>query len=166
MDFIPGKTRVQLTLLHHAYNSNTRPTDWAHRMVLSYLLPSNPVASMATTMRGRLQPLLSKLTTAPDLATLALLLIILFLSLKILDMLRRAVMFWVALAIRAVTWGTVIFGILWVFNRGVDGVVQDVEYYTRFFFAEWRRWEDQAAAAAARQFDGQTRGGGTYMGRR
>lgn len=104
---------------------------------------------MATGVRSYVIPLVDHVRQKPDLASIVLVLIILFLSLKLLNMLWQAVMFWVRLATRIAFWSGAIVLLLWVFNRGVDGVVEDVGYWTRIWNGEYQYWKDQTQSAKA-----------------
>jgi hypothetical protein len=86
--------------------------------LLPRLLPpslANPILTLLTTTLGmtrtlhtHLSPLFTRLITQPDVATILALLAIFFISLKILDMMYRAVMFWINMAIRLVFWGSIV----------------------------------------------------------
>jgi hypothetical protein len=65
-------------------------------------------------------------TTSPSLTTIALLLIIFFISLRLLDMLWRAFMFWIRLATRIVFWGSIAILGCWIWARGPEGVIEDI----------------------------------------
>ncbi|KAK4993951.1 hypothetical protein LTR50_000166 [Elasticomyces elasticus] len=109
--------------------------------------PLRPLYSLGTTFKSYLLPLLDRVTQNPDLATIVLVLIILFLSLKILNMLWQAVMFWVRLATRIVFWGGIILTGLWVWNRGLGGVADDLGYWSGVWGEEYQYWKEQANAA-------------------
>ena len=64
-------------------------------------------------------------------------------------MLWQAVMFWVRLATRIVFWGGAIVLVLWVVNRGADGAMEDVAYWTRVWTGEYEHWKDQAQSVKA-----------------
>lgn len=117
-----------------------------------FLPPSllNPLLTVLTTSFGilktlqtHLSPLLLRLTTQPDIASLALLLIILFVSFKILDMAYRAVVFWISLVFKLVMWGGIIVLGFWVYNRGVDGFAEDVRELVEFWSGEYERYEGE-----------------------
>ncbi|KZF26282.1 hypothetical protein L228DRAFT_235376 [Xylona heveae TC161] len=59
-----------------------------------------------------------------NLTSLALLLVILFMSLKILDMLRRAVMYWVRMAFRMVFWTVVVSVVILIWTHGVEDTLR------------------------------------------
>ncbi|KAL9007160.1 MAG: hypothetical protein Q9188_000094 [Gyalolechia gomerana] len=66
------------------------------------------------------------LTEQPSLLSLALLAVLLVISLKVLDMVRRTVIYWISLAIRLVMYvGVVIVG-MWVYQRGVEQSLEDL----------------------------------------
>ncbi|RYO29253.1 hypothetical protein AA0111_g6279 [Alternaria arborescens] len=96
-------------------------------LIPRFLPPSfaSPLLQLLTTFFGisrtlttHLSPLLNKLITQPDVASILALLAIFFISLKILDMMYRAVIFWVNLALRLVFWGGILVVGFWVYNRG------------------------------------------------
>ncbi|KAF2018690.1 hypothetical protein BU24DRAFT_418214 [Aaosphaeria arxii CBS 175.79] len=93
------------------------------------------------TISTHLHPLYTRVLTAPDATSVLLLIVILFLSFKILDMAYRAVLFWVRLVLRIAFWGTVGFVGVWIYKRGVDGFIDDVEGLARFWWGEWERFE-------------------------
>ncbi|KAJ5777326.1 Nuclear pore assembly and biogenesis protein APQ12 [Penicillium odoratum] len=62
----------------------------------------------------------------PDLLSVFMLVVILFISLKILDYARRLVMFWVMLAFRLVFWGSLIGLGLYVYQVGVENAGRDL----------------------------------------
>ena len=73
----------------------------------------------------------SLISTPPSLATLALLFVVFFLSLKLLDLLWRTLVFWLALALRAIVLAGALALGLWVWARGLEGVVEDCEGLSR-----------------------------------
>jgi hypothetical protein len=103
-------------------------------------------------------------TTSPDLASIALLIIILFFSLKILDMAWRVVLFWVQLAVRVVFWGALVLGSLYVWNRGVDGTVDDAQELALYWADQYAYYQQQAEMA--RKLGAQGGGGGYARKRR
>ncbi|KAF1943255.1 hypothetical protein EJ02DRAFT_443501 [Clathrospora elynae] len=121
--------------------------------LLPRLLPAsfaNPLLTFLTTTFGigrtlttHLSPLLTRLVTQPDVASILALLAIFFISLKILDMMYRAVMFWVNLAIRLVFWGALVVLGLWVWNRGPEGFVEDVTDLGQYWVGEYQRYSSE-----------------------
>ncbi|KAF2401067.1 hypothetical protein EJ06DRAFT_555699 [Trichodelitschia bisporula] len=113
-----------------------------YQHLYSALPPSTASTFLHTTLKMRsyfLSALDTLANTSPSLTTVALLLIILFLSLKLLDMLYRAVMFWVRLALRVLFWGTIIGVGLWLWTRGADGVGDDLSEVQRVWGVEYDR---------------------------
>lgn len=83
-------------------------------------------------------------TTSPSLTSLALLLIVLFLSLRILGMLWRAFIFWVNLAIKTVFGLGLAFIAVWIFTRGPDGFAEDVQDVASYWLKEYKRYSGTA----------------------
>ncbi|KAI9038765.1 Apq12 family protein [Aspergillus affinis] len=76
-----------------------------------------------------IQPLANLLTNMPDLLSVFVLFLALFISLKILDYGRRMVMFWVTLALRLVYWGFIIGAGVYVYNVGLEKAAQDLGWF-------------------------------------
>lgn len=95
--------------------------------------------SLAHTLSTHLTPLLRE-PSIPSLLALALLLLV---TLKILDMAYRAVLFWIRLAFRLAFWGAVVGVGFWVWSRGVDGFVEDVGELAGFWWGEYERWKGE-----------------------
>ena len=122
------------THIHPLAPTNLKPTEWS-----SYLLSSSnpfrpyilPFLSYTSILKAYTAPLINALTQKPDLATLALLLVIIFLSLKILNMLLSTVMFWLRLAARILFWGSLAIVGLWMWTRGPEGILDDLGYWGR-----------------------------------
>ncbi|KAH8425905.1 Apq12 family protein [Aspergillus melleus] len=76
-----------------------------------------------------IQPLANLLTAMPDLLSVFILLLALFISLKVLDYGRRLVMFWVTLALRLVYWGFIIGAGVYVYNAGLEKAAQDLGWF-------------------------------------
>ncbi|KAF2833231.1 hypothetical protein CC86DRAFT_365182 [Ophiobolus disseminans] len=121
--------------------------------LLPRLLPAslaNPLLTLLTTTLGitrtlqtNLSPLITRVITQPDVATVLLLLAIFFISLKILDMMYRAVIFWVNMVIRLVFWGSIVVLGLWVWNRGVDGFVDDISGLFEYWTGEYEKYSGE-----------------------
>ncbi|KAF2430600.1 hypothetical protein EJ08DRAFT_239079 [Tothia fuscella] len=138
--------------------------DWSN-YILSQATPSrlSQLYSLTNTPRTYALILIDSIThTSPSLATVALLLIIFLISLKILDMLWRAVVFWVKLATRIVFWGGIAVLGCWVYVRGVEGVVEDVGSAVGKWRGEYDRYSRLAGDAKVLH----QRGGGGARGRR
>lgn len=167
MEAIQGTTLVCLlpTFTNH-------PTDWAaylfgdHDALQNYGPYARQFYSLVSTAKSYILPLIDQVSRKPDLATIALLLIILFVSLKILDMLWQTMLFWLRLARKIVFWGGLAALALWLYTRGPDGVMEDVEYWLQVWNHEHEYWrERERAARMARQGGGmrkQGKSGGWY----
>ncbi|KAJ4367632.1 hypothetical protein N0V83_007217 [Neocucurbitaria cava] len=101
---------------------------------------------MMRTLQSHLSPLFTRLITQPDVASILALLAIFFISLKILDMMYRAVMFWVNMVLRLLFWGTILFVGLWVYNRGVDGFVEDAQHLVQYWVGEVEKYSGEVKA--------------------
>ena len=58
--------------------------------------------------------------------TLALLALVLFVSLKVLDILRRQIVYWISVAVRLSMWVAVAVVGFYVYQRGVEQSLEDV----------------------------------------
>jgi hypothetical protein len=126
-------------------------TDYA--ALLPRLLPpsfANPLLHVLTTAIGigntlttHLAPFLNRLVTQPDVASILLLLVVLFISLKVLDMMYRMVLFWINLALRLAFWGAVLGMGLWVWQRGPDGAVADLQYFAEYWLGQYERYSSE-----------------------
>ena len=93
------------------------------------------------------QTLVAKLAEKPDLATLALLAIILWLSLKILGFFYGLVMYWVRMAVRLALLAALLAAGTYVATRGIDGAADDARYWAGVWTKEYRRYQDQVEQA-------------------
>ncbi|CAO2650374.1 Nn.00g016660.m01.CDS01 [Neocucurbitaria sp. VM-36] len=153
MDFIQG-LHSKLSILLIPSTNTARNLDYVS--LLPRLLPPslyNPLLTVLTTtfglmrtLQSHLSPLLTRLITQPDVASILALLAIFFISLKILDMMYRAVMFWVNMALRLVFWGAIVFVGLWVYNRGVDGFVEDLQGLGEHWMGEYQKYSGEVKA--------------------
>ncbi|KAL8929816.1 MAG: hypothetical protein Q9208_000960 [Pyrenodesmia sp. 3 TL-2023] len=66
------------------------------------------------------------LTEQPSLTSLALLAILLVVSLKVLDMLRRTVIYWISMAIRLAMYATMAVIGMWIYQRGLEQSLEDL----------------------------------------
>ncbi|KAH7385593.1 nuclear pore assembly and biogenesis-domain-containing protein [Pyrenochaeta sp. MPI-SDFR-AT-0127] len=98
---------------------------------------------LTRTLQTHLSPLLTRLITQPDVASILALLAIFFISLKILDMMYRAVIFWVNMVLRLVFWGSILLVGLWVWNRGVEGFVEDLQGLGEYWVGEYERYSGE-----------------------
>ena len=83
------------------------------------------------------------MTSNPDLTTIVLLLIILVLSLKMLDMLVRTVMWWIRLVTRLIFWTAVLGTGYWLWQRGFDGAVKDFEAWRHIWAQNYEYYQRQ-----------------------
>lgn len=123
--------------------------------LLPRLLPpsvANPILTLLTTALGltrtlqaHLTPFLTRLITQPDIASILLLLVALFISMKVLDMLYRAVLFWINLALRLAFWGGILALGMWVWTRGPEGFVEDVTDLGEYWMGEYQRYSGEVA---------------------
>lgn len=97
--------------------------------------------------KSYLTPLIAQISQKPDLATAALLLVILFVSLKILNMLLQSVLFWMRLARKVVLWVGLMAVSVWLYNRGPEGAVEDVQYLAKTWTGEYQHWKEQERVA-------------------
>ena len=103
-------------------------------------------------IKSYLFPLIDQVSKKPDLATIALLLIIFFVSLKILNMLFQTLVFWFRLARKVVFWGGLVAFAVWMYARGPDGIMEDMGYWWQVWNQEHDYWrEREKAARMARQ---------------
>jgi hypothetical protein len=86
-------------------------------------------------------------TKNPDLATIALLLVILFVSLKLLNMLLQSLLFWFRLARSIAFWGGLAVLALWMWTRGPEGMVEDAGYWMHVWSKEYEYWREREGAA-------------------
>ena len=69
--------------------------------------------------------------------SIALLLVILFVSLKLLDMAWRAMVFWLNLAAKIVFWASMVMLVTWIWTRGPDGFMGDMQDLVAFWSKEY-----------------------------
>jgi len=62
---------------------------------------------------------------------------------KVLDMLYRAVLFWINLALRLAFWGGVVALGTWVYTRGPEGFVDDVQGLTAYWVGEYKKYSGE-----------------------
>jgi hypothetical protein len=106
--------------------------DWASYLFRNgYLTPSffGPLSTLNNIFYNYLLPTFQSLLDKPDLTKIALMLVILYISLKLVSMLVQSVLFWVRLAFRITFWGGLVVLAFWLSQRGVDGAAEDVEHY-------------------------------------
>lgn len=158
---------IFITLSHSTLLTSLQPE--IYNLVAPFLTPSwvRPIYQTFATVRAFGLPFIDRLVEKPDIASVAILLFTLWISLKILGMAYRAVMFWVTLAIRFVFWASLIFVGVWVWNRGPDGVIEDVSHWWGVYMGEVKYWEEQQELRQQMgQRDYQRYGGGNRYGAR
>ncbi|KAL6706473.1 hypothetical protein ACN47E_005412 [Coniothyrium glycines] len=121
--------------------------------LLPRLLPASiasPLLTLLTTALGitrtlqtHLTPFLTRLVTQPDVASIMLVIVIFFVSMKILDMMYRAVIFWINLVFQLVLWGGMAVLGVWIYTRGVDGFVQDVTDLGHRWVGEYEKYSEE-----------------------
>ncbi|KAK7193919.1 hypothetical protein DPSP01_012739 [Paraphaeosphaeria sporulosa] len=124
--------------------------------LLHTLLPSsliNPLISAISTVYGltkslqtHFAPLITQVITQPDIASVLMLLAILWFSLQIFGMLYRSVMFWVRLVWQLAQYSFLIVVSLWIWNRGVDGALRDAQELAGFWMGEYQKFSGEAKA--------------------
>lgn len=58
-------------------------------------------------------------------------------------MMYRAVIFWVNMVLRLAFWGSILLVGLWVWNRGVDGFVEDLQGLGEYWAGEYERYSGE-----------------------
>jgi len=106
-----------------------------------------PFYNALNTVKSWILPIIDQISHKPDLATIALLLVIVLVSLKILDMLWQTVIFWFKLAKRILFWGGLAALGLWLWSRGPEGMMQDVQYWQEAWSSEYGYWKEQEKMA-------------------
>jgi hypothetical protein len=163
MEFVQGASPQTLTGPLARHSANT-PPDYV--TLLPRLLPpsvASPLLTFVTTAFGifrtiqtHLTPLFSRVVTQPDVASILALVAIFFISLKILDMMYRAVLFWVNMVIRLALWGSMAVLGLWVYNRGIDGFVRDVQDISQTWMGSYEKYSNEVKKYQAEK-EGQIR---------
>ncbi|KAF2461074.1 hypothetical protein BDY21DRAFT_138385 [Lineolata rhizophorae] len=133
--------------------------DWMHAVLpaeaRSFFSPiSAPIHALSCLARDRVLPVVGRTVQSPDLASVALLVVIFFISLRIVHMLYRAVVFWVSLTLRLLFWLAVAGAALYLWDRGFDGTVADAEYLVGYWWDEYRRFQMQAEEHRLREAAG------------
>ncbi|PLB43923.1 hypothetical protein P170DRAFT_514222 [Aspergillus steynii IBT 23096] len=109
-----------------------------------------------------IQPLANLLTNMPDLLSVFVLLLALFISLKVLDYGRRLVMFWVTLALRLVYWGFIIGAGVYVYNAGLEKAAQDLGWFYGLVKGGVESFQNGAQGQGQAQSSASTGGYGGY----
>lgn len=111
------------------------------------------------------------LTDAPDLATLVLLAVVLLVSVKIVNVVRRTVIYWIWLTVRLALWTAVAMVGVYAWQQGAEKTVEDLGWLVGFVAglqdegerignmrASRTAWE--ARGMSRNRSNGKTRGGG------
>ena len=98
-----------------------------------------------------INPLLTKLLHSPDVPSILLLLLVLFISYKVLDLAYRSIMFWIRMSIRLAFYGGLVLIALWMYQRGADGVGADLAYVGREWNKEYQGWKKRSEMAKMQQ---------------
>ncbi|MCJ1284776.1 hypothetical protein MMC26_004112 [Xylographa opegraphella] len=115
----------------------------------------------------------SRLSDAPDIATLVVIVLVAWISLRVLDILRRQIIYWISLVLKLLLWAAVALAGFYVYQRGVEQSLEDLGWVLGYFAAledEGERLgqtKGKAKMAQARNSErraprGRTRGGGWY----
>lgn len=110
---------------------------------------------MSSRLTSVLSSLLSHVQQSPDVASIALLLILLFVSLKIVNLLYRTVMFWVTLIFKIAFYGCLAGIGLWVWSRGIEGVQEDVGNLSALWQDEYGYWKERERMGVRGMYGGQ-----------
>lgn len=100
------------------------------------------------------QPLAHLLASTPDLASVIVLVVVLFLSFKILDYTRRAVMFWVWLTMKMAWWFTIFSLGIYMYNAGWEKVARDLGFVFNFLVGLLEQFGHNLEESTARAADG------------
>lgn len=128
------------------------------------------VTRSAGTIYPLVQPWIDKLlamTGASELGAVLVPLAILAVAVIVLNWIRRVLLFWTRLAMRAVFYATLVALLAWVWNRGLQASVRDVvvivgrvagyaSLVKQIWWAEYRKYEEQQNGGRA---------GGSYRSR-
>lgn len=126
-----------------------------------YIFPT--VYPLYTLSNNAIQSLSSD---APDLVTVAILAAVLIVSLKVLDYMRKTIVYWISLAIRLAMWGLVALIGVYVWQRGVEQSVEDFGWVWGLLAGLGEEGEKIGGRkAAARQRDARRMAGSGPRGR-
>lgn len=88
---------------------------------------------------------------APSLTSIAVLALLALLSFKLLDMVRRTVVFWIGVAVRLLLWLTVAAVGFYVWQRGVEASVEDLGWVVGYLTGLEEEGERIGKGRAARR---------------
>jgi hypothetical protein len=150
MEFIQGMHSYIHDLLHPTPSD---PTTEYITLLPRFLPPSlattaiqvfTSIFGVAHALQTFLTPQLAKFVAQPDVFSILALLAIFFISLKIVGMMYRWVMFWVTMVLQLVMWAAMVGVGLWVWNRGVDGFLGDVKDLGMYWLGEYEKFAGEA----------------------
>ncbi|KAJ5713976.1 Nuclear pore assembly and biogenesis protein APQ12 [Penicillium malachiteum] len=144
MDFLPENIQ---SFLQHPTVSYIRSTTQDQ---ITTHLSNIRTAYVQPYLIAPLSTLLTTTSTAamPDLMTVLIMVVILFFSLKLLDYMRRLVMFWVTLAFQVLFWGSVL-GLGWyVYTVGVENAGRDLGWIWGVVMGFVQDFQARAAASS------------------
>jgi len=109
-------------------------SDYIPPTLLANLLPYFPLLGRIYTyldwarwtMTSTVAPLLQRIQAQPDVSSVALLLVVLLVSFKILNMLRRAMVSWVVFSVRTALWSALAWGALRLYSNGFQATAAEV----------------------------------------
>nr|POE49278.1 hypothetical protein CFP56_32428 [Quercus suber] len=128
---------IQDWAAHFLSNDHAYITTYAYRLF-----------TIVSTLKSWLLPLIDQVARKPDLTSIALLIIILFFSIKILGMVLNSIFGWIRLVFRLVFWISLVVVGMWMWQRGPEGVVDDFQYWVGIWSQEYGYWKDKERVAA------------------
>jgi len=105
--------------------------------------PVNFLTTMSSRLTTVLTSLFSHIQQSPDVASIVLLMILLFVSLKIVNLLYRTIMFWIVLILKIAFYGSLAAIGLWIWSRGIEGVEEDIGNLTQLWKHEYGYWQEK-----------------------
>ncbi|KAL8824658.1 MAG: hypothetical protein Q9191_004905 [Dirinaria sp. TL-2023a] len=173
MDFLEDYAPQAFNFYHNyykPYSTYVRPLQRYILLAQSYFY-SHFFPYLYPIVRLTSSALQSLLTDTPSIFTLAVLAMVLIVSLKLLDMLRRTIIYWISVAIRLALWASIAGLGIYMYNRGVEQTVEDIGWVMGMFEGlgnEGQRVGQRRAAArdgkaqnlGKRTARGRTRGAG------
>jgi hypothetical protein len=125
--------------------------DWGN-FILTQFSPSalNTAYGYAMSARNYALALLDVVTQSqPSLGTVAVLLIILLISMKIFNYLVNAVLFWVYLFAKIVFYGSLILVGFYVYQRGPEGALKDMNAFVNRWNGEYEKHKQKVEYTTA-----------------
>ena len=75
----------------------------------------------------------SRLSDAPDIVTVVVLVLVAWISLRVLDILRRQIVYWISVALKLLLWAAVALIGFYVYQRGVEQSLEDFGWVLGYF---------------------------------